>query len=54
MKNDFAKNFLEIFKKLFCQKILKNSNYFAKKIVKNYFTKKVFEKLKKMILQKIL
>ena len=25
MKNDFAKNFLAILKKLFCQKILKNS-----------------------------
>ena len=40
MKNDFAKNFLEIFKKLFCQKIFKNS----KKLLPQKFLKIILPK----------
>ena len=54
MKNDFAKNFLEILKKLFCQKILKNSKkLFYQKNFKKLFYHKNIKKLKKIILQKI-
>ena len=48
MKNDFAKNFLEILKKLFCPKILKISKkLFDQKNLKNYFAKKILKNLRK-------